>query len=329
VADSGTDAYRRAVARIFDSGDAATVARDDGLRAGERRALRVAETIRRAHADSPEPAGVAVGDDEALVTGYEVLEVFARGSLTILYRARDRALGREVALKVFPFDAASRAGILAEARALAAIDHPNVVRIYAIDEDDEGRLRLALELVRGRTLDRMVREGGPLDARLAARAGAAIARGLAAVHARGLVHRDVKPVNVVREDGTGRIVLVDFGLVLDVARGPREGAGPFAGTPLFMAPEQMEGAVSTGPAADQFALGVLLHYVVSGEFPFAASTFEDLRAVIRSRRAPRPLATARPLQAIVARLLAPEPSERYASIADAELALAAFGGDAR
>lgn len=337
--DSGTDAFRRAASRLVDGEpvDWNALSRRGSLEGGERRALRVVDAIRRAH-DVPAAAeaGVPCEGEERLETGYEIFEEIGRGSVARVYRALDRALGREVALKVLePHDASlagAREPFLGEARALASIDHPNVVRIFAIDEA-RGRLRIALELIRGRTIERIVGDEGPLTERGAALVAIQVCRALAAVHERGLVHRDVKPTNVMRADATGRVVLLDFGIAVAPSHGFAAGAGPFAGTPLFMAPEQLEGRASTGPEADQFALGVLLHWMVSGEFPFEAATYAELQEAARAGRRKRPAAMRPALDpafaAIVERLLAPEASGRFASAAAAGRALAEIAGAPR
>ena len=252
----------------------------------------------RARTLLPASPGRVLGAEEPLLLGtsleggLEVLEELGRGSFGAVYRARDRLLDREVALKVLSGDArladGARRRFLEEARVLARIDHPNVVRIHAVDARD-GEIRLVLELVKGRTLSDLVQSNGPLGWDEAARAGAEVARALAALHAQNLMHLDVKAGNVMRAEG-GRIVLLDFGLA-------RAGAAvgdhyePLVGTPLAMAPEQLAGE-PVGPRADLYSLGVMLYWLVSRRYPHEAKTFSDLRRLVLSSE-PTPLVDVR------------------------------------
>lgn len=275
-------------------------------------------------------ADTGAGESQAglgasLEGGLEVLEELGRGSFGAVYRARDRLLDRSVALKVMARDARLAEGaqrrFLEEARVLAKIDHPNVVRIYAVDAR-EGEIRLVLELVKGRTLADIVHEGGPLGWDEAARTGAEVARALAALHAQNLMHLDVKAGNVMRAEG-GRIVLLDFGLA-------RAGAAmvdhyePLVGTPLAMAPEQLAGE-PVGPRADLYALGVMLYWLVSGRYPHAAQTFSELRERVLSTD-PTPLVDVRAdvpaaFAAVIERALRRDPLERWSSAGEMEQAL--------
>ena len=186
-----------------------------------------------------------------------------RGGFGEVYRAWDPNLQREVALKLLlPGVAGGEAeyqAMLREARALASVRHPNIVPVYGIDRHD-GRVGFWTDFVRGKTLSVLVGEQGTFGAREAALIGLDVARALSAVHRAGLLHRDIKAENVMREEG-GRILLMDFGLsVLDQRQ------SNIAGTPNYMAPELFEGGQSTA-ATDLYALGVLLYFLVSGEYP--------------------------------------------------------------
>src|SRR6185503_4559039 len=170
-----------------------------------------------------------------------VLEKVGQGGFGAVYRARDDKLDREVALKLLlprsPLDTGVRENVLREARTLARVRHPNVLTVHAVLEQGE-EIALVTEFIEGRSLADLVREQGPLSASEAAQTGATLCRALAAVHAAGLVHRDVKPANVLRERG-GRLVLTDFGLGMLLGGGKApEQLGFVAGSPLFMAPEQ-------------------------------------------------------------------------------------------
>jgi eukaryotic-like serine/threonine-protein kinase len=242
-------------------------------------------------------------DPETASWGHLVLvERVAEGAFGEVFRARDPWLDHEVALKLLKPDAHASEGrlrIVNEARALARVRHPNVVCVHGADMHD-GRVGLWMELVRGRTLAQIVAAEGPFGAREAAGIGQDICRALAAVHAEHLVHRDVKAQNVMRAAG-GRIVLMDF-------------SGGH--TPLYLASEVLEGGEAT-VAADLYALGVLLYFLVTTQFPVQASTVDGLREA-HARGERRRLADERPdlpgdFVRAVERALDPEPQRRYAS----------------
>ena len=234
---------------------------------------RIANAHRKLHTLLPDARSLESG---ARWGHLELLEEVGRGSYGLVYRAIDTHLHREVALKLYT-DAAPSLTAIDEGRHLAAIDHRNVVRVFGADVID-GRGGIWMEFIRGQRLDRLVAEGGPLSAREAAGIGDDIARALAAIHAAGLVHRDVKAQNVMRAAG-GRLVLMDLG-----ASGATEGpSGGLAGTPLYMAPELFEGARPT-PASDIYSLGVLLFFLVTGSFPVAGRTIDDIRRCHHARR---------------------------------------------
>lgn len=257
-------------------------------------------------------------------------EVLGRGTFGTVYRAHDIRLDREVALKLAaPHDAVSdpagtvSAAIL-EGRKLARVRHPHVVTVYGA-ERGQGRDGIWMELVEGRTLHDLVADDGPLGEREAIGAGLDVARALSAVHAAGLVHRDVKAHNVMRETG-GRLVLMDLGSGVDHAAG---GGPHFTGTPLYMAPE-LFGDAPASVTTDVYAVGVLLYYLVSGEYPVDARSLEELtenhragrRVSLRERRGD--LSTA--FVQVVERALDPDPSRRIASAAALERELAGLSG---
>lgn len=261
----------------------------------------------------------------------ELCERVGNGAFGEVYRAWDTALRREVALKLLQLEDSASPGTgagaaLEEARNLARIRHPNVVQVYGAEQHD-GRVGLWMEFVRGRTLDAFVREHGPFGAREAALVGQELCRALTAVHRAGLIHRDVKARNVMREDG-GRIVLMDFGTGWE--RNPDPGTRPhIAGTPVYMAPEVLQGASAT-PQSDLFALGVLLHYLVTAQFPVEAATVDELRrahaagqvTLLREVRPDLP----EPYLQVVEAALAPDPAHRFASAGQMERALGATLG---
>jgi eukaryotic-like serine/threonine-protein kinase len=229
-----------------------------------------------------------------------LLEKIGEGAFGEVYRARDPWLDREVALKLLRptvTDRVPASRIVSEARALARVKHPNAVTVHGADVHD-GRAGLWMELVRGATLSQILAAQGPFSAREATALAQDICRALAAVHGAGLVHRDIKAQNVMRESG-GRLVLMDFG------------AG---GTPLYLAPEVLAGREPT-VASDIYALGVLLYHLVTGRYPLAGTSLQELQAAhLRGDR--RRLADERAdlpdeFVGIVERALCAAPRERY------------------
>ncbi|MCI0589698.1 MAG: serine/threonine-protein kinase [Planctomycetes bacterium] len=323
---SGPEAFEEIAEAILDGRPVDWDRVGPALSAAEVRALRRLEAIRGTADTSPagcssEPA------PPPLASGFEILEEIGRGSFARVYRAVDRALGREVALKVLHEGLAPgvRERFLEEARRLASLDHPNIVRVHSVEEEG-GRIRISLERIRGQTLDRWVRERGPLGAEEAALLGVELCRALAALHAKGLIHRDLKPSNVMRAEG-GRVVLLDFGVARSAPPLAAEGTAPDGGTPRFRAPEEFGGAPVDG-RADLFALGVLLYWAVSGAFPFDALSLAGLKERVL-RGAPVPLADRRPdvppaFAAAVGRALSKSPEDRFPSAGALEETLRTF-----
>jgi len=195
--------------------------------------------------------------------GFELMELVGRGSFGEVFRAWDPHLQREIGLKILlprsVGDEKQFEELLREARALASVRHPNIVPIYGVDRHD-GLVGFWTDFVHGKTLSQLVREQGPFGYREAALIGLDVAKALSAVHRTGLLHRDIKAENVMREEG-GRILLMDFGLTT-LAHAKSD----LAGTPKYMAPEFFTGGAAT-VASDIYAVGVLLFYLVAGEFP--------------------------------------------------------------
>ena len=208
-------------------------------------------------------------------------EAVGRGGFGIVYRAVDPKLDKVVALKLIPAAAspAREAEVLGEGRRLARVRHPNVVTIHGADYEN-GYFGLWMEFVRGRTLRQIVEQRGPFGSDEALLIGIEVARALAAVHAAGLIHRDIKAQNVMREDG-GRLVLMDFGAGDDM-RGIASRPGT-AGTPVYMAPEVLNGGGAT-PQSDIYSLGVLLFYLVTGKHPVSGNTWTEAREAHRTGR---------------------------------------------
>ncbi len=225
--------------------------------------------------------------DQVFLGRYQVLEILGSGGMGTVFRGWDPRLQRPVALKTVHLEpghgtTAGGAGLLAEAVAGAQIAHPNVVAIY--DAQEVGELAfLAMEYVHGVGLDRYLENRSRLDWREAVPLGLALARGLAAAHERHLIHRDVKPGNVLLGHD-GSIKLADFGLAQFV--GDRsQGPGRVFGTPGFLAPEALLGQPYDA-RCDLFALGVILFRVVSGRYPFPGASFREV--VVATVRSPSP-----------------------------------------
>jgi serine/threonine protein kinase len=236
-------------------------------------------------------------------------ELVGRGSYGTVYRARDSKLDREVALKLRIAGPAS-GEFLHEGRLLARLRHPNIVCVYGA-ETHAGRDGMWMELIRGRTYHRIVESDGPLSAGEAALVGIDVCSALAAVHAAGLVHRDVTAKNVMREVG-GRVVLLDFSAGRN--RALKDEGQEITGTPMYLAPELLTGQHSAAIPSDVYSVGVLLFFLVSGRYPFEARTLAELRAAHSVRRQ-RGLSEARVdlpegFAAVVEKALLSAPAER-------------------
>lgn len=253
-----------------------------------------------------------------------IREELGAGSFATVYRAHDPHLQRDVALKIYnaailPGDRLTR--VFAEGRLVARVRHPNVVMVHGLEQRGD-EVGLWLELIDGRTLADEIREGGALGFRETALVGQDLCRALAAVHLAGLVHRDVKPQNIMRERG-GRIVLMDFGLGCDL-QAPGVMASGLRGTPLYMAPELFDGGPSSA-SSDIYSLGVSLFHLVSGTYPVSASTREELQQSHRDghRRLLRDVRPDLPdgFVQVIERACAADPSARYKTAGEMQAAL--------
>ncbi len=240
----------------------------------------------------------------------EVVGWLGRGASGDVFRAHDPRLDRLVALKLLPLGTAARhttaAGIVHEARMLARAHHPHVVSVHGAEEAD-GYVGIWMELVDGPTLERVVQEDGTLPVTDVLAIGRDLCDALAAVHEAGLVHGDVKAQNIVRTP-TGRVVLMDFGAGRDMQYGA---AGPLTGTPLYMAPEVLGGA-PVSVRSDVYALGVLMHHLLTGSYPSQAHSLEELTRARGARRSVEH-GTGMPagLARVLDRALAVDPSLRF------------------
>lgn len=253
----------------------------------------------------------------------DLVEIVGRGSYGTVYKAWDTRLQRYVALKLIadePGKPAADQEVIDEGRLLARVRHPNVVAVFGAARAD-GMVGVWMELIPGVTLEELVRRGGTLGAGEAAVLGMDLCRAVAAVVSAGVVHRDIKAQNVMREYG-GRVVLMDFGTGGDPA-GTQE---QLTGTPLYMAPEVLLGSKAT-LQSDIYSLGVLLFFVVTGDFPLKGRTLDELTDAHRQRRRQR-LSDLRPdlpraYVAAVETALAEDPKRRPSSAAEFEMLLSA------
>jgi tetratricopeptide (TPR) repeat protein len=270
-------------------------------------------------AAAPAPDGEGAPLSRFAPAGYEILGELGRGGMGVVYKARQAGLNRLVALKMIL--AGSHAGpdelarFRTEAEAVAALQHPNIVQIYEVGERDSLPY-FSLELVEGGSLaDRL--DGTPWPPRAAAALVAALARATHYAHSRGVVHRDLKPGNVLlTKDGTPKIT--DFGLAKQLDSAGRTRTGAVMGTPSYMAPEQAGGkSKEIGPACDTYALGAILYELLTGRPPFRAETpLDTILQVIDTE--PLPPSRLQPklprdLETICLKCLEKVPAGRYAS----------------
>jgi WD40 repeat protein/tRNA A-37 threonylcarbamoyl transferase component Bud32 len=291
---------------------------------------RPAETGRSkdSEAEPGPPAGPYGEPDALLATGsdrqfgdYELLEEIGHGGMGVVYKARQRSLGRLVALKTILRAELATPGEIQrfhrEAEAAAQLDHPGIVPVFDVGEW-HGQHYFSMALVDGPPLSRQLR-AGPLPAAEAAQLVQKLALAIQAAHDQGIVHRDLKPENVLLDHGQPRIT--DFGLAKQTRGSDLTATGQVLGTPSYMAPEQARGKAGTvGPATDIYALGAVLYACLTGRPPFqAATTYETMRQVVEnppaSVRALNP-SVPRDLEIVCLKCLAKKPHERYPTALD-------------
>ena len=249
---------------------------------------------------------------------YEVLQVLGQGGFGIVLRAFDDVLQRVVAVKVLSPHLATaspaRKRFVREARSSAQVRHENVVQVYEVGEHPLPYI--AMEFIPGETLQQRLDRTGPVGVPDVLRIGRQIADGLAAAHAKDLIHRDIKPGNILIEDGAHRVKITDFGLARAADDASLSQSGVIAGTPMYMAPEQAKGE-KLDHRADLFSLGSVLYQMAAGHPPFrAAGTLAVLKRVAED--APRPIREVIPetpqwLCDIISKLHAKKPGDRFQS----------------
>ncbi|MEY2248866.1 protein kinase [Streptomyces sp. BF23-18] len=273
------------------------------------------------------------GSERVIAGRYRLLSPLGEGGMGTVWRARDEVLQREVAVKEVRAPAGlpgaeierMYARLEREAWAAARISHRNVVTVYDVAMED-GRPWIVMELIRGIALSDLLDAEGPLDPQRAAHIGAEVLAALRAAHEAGVLHRDVKPGNVLMAND-GRVVLTDFGIATVEGSSALTMTGEVIGSPEFLAPERALGR-TPGPESDLWSLGVLLYAAVEGNSPFRQATpLNTLRAVV-DEPLPEPR-RAGPLAPVIEGLLAKDPAERTgAGPAEHELRVVAAGGTA-
>ena len=262
-----------------------------------------------------------------LIAGrYRLDEPLGGGGMSAVWSAEDTELGRPVAVKVLARDA-DPTRFEREARAVAALAHPNVVRVFDFGESEDGPF-MVLELLAGGSLEDRLEPGRPLPDAESERIALALAAGLAHAHAAGLVHRDLKPANVLFDD-EDRPKIADFGIARISGVGTLTETGTVLGTATTISPEQAAGETAT-PASDVYSFGVILYRLLAGRFPFESADAMAL-AAMHVHETPPPLTELRPdapalLASVASACLAKAPSERPADGAALLRELGADGG---
>ena len=268
--------------------------------------------------------------------GYRVMGLLGRGGMGFVYQAEHLLLKRKAALKTLaPGLGGSdfKERFVRESQTVASIDHPNIIPIYDAGDLD-GLAYISMRFVNGPDLGQLIEEGGLQDPHEALTILEQVAGALDAAHARGIIHRDVKPPNVMIEEGSGRIYLMDFGIAKQGGEKGMTQAGAFVGTVEYAAPEQIEAKTEITTAADIYAFGGVLYESLTGKKPYERDT--DVAVMFAHITEPPPkVSLARPdlpeaLDAVIARAMAKAPEERYATCREMiEAARAALGGAAR
>ena len=262
---------------------------------------------------------------------FELMEEIGRGGMGVVYRARQKSLGREVALKLILLDHLAsdtdRARFYAEARAAARLEHPHIVPVYDLGEV-QARPYISMKLIEGTTLAARLQEG-PMRGKEAAELLIPLCQAVQYAHQQSVLHRDVKPSNILI-DPEGQAFLTDFGLAKDLRETPTlTRTGAVVGTPAYMPPEQASGQKPTlDPTSDVYSLGAVLYHMITGQPPFAGRTGLETVLMVMEQDPPSPRSVARgldrDLEMIILRCLQKPPDLRYASAAALEEDLKAY-----
>ncbi|MGZ8411973.1 MAG: protein kinase domain-containing protein [Gemmatirosa sp.] len=269
--------------------------------------------------------------ERALTSAYELDREIGRGGMGIVYRAKDRRLKRTIAIKILPPELAYRSEIrtrfLREAETAAQLSHPHIVPIYAVDEA-EGLVFFVMACIEGDNLGKRLHDRGPLPIEDVRRILAEVADALAYAHARGVVHRDIKPDNILLDSDADRALVTDFGIARAIIEGSDArltATGMAIGTPAYMSPEQSAGDREIDGRSDLYSLGVVAYQMLAGELPFQATSTPAMLVKHLSER-PVPIDQRRPdcppdLATIVMRMLEKEPAHRFSGAAELETVL--------
>src|SRR5688572_1201181 len=267
---------------------------------------------------------------EALSGEYEIGEEIGRGGMAVVYRAREKGLDRDVAIKVLPphftFDESFVERFQREARIAAGLEHPHIVPIYRVGQSGEV-IYLVMKLLRGQALSDRLHALGALPAVEVARVLSEVASALDYAAKRGVVHRDVKPDNIML-DTDDRCVVTDFGIARSAAESPLTSTGMSVGTPRYMSPEQARAKPLDG-RSDIYSLGVVGYECLTGRPPFEADDQMGILMAHINAPVPSPVldgADARAVYAVVERMLAKDPRDRYQSAFEVVAALSGISG---
>ena len=249
---------------------------------------------------------------------YTIESELGRGGMAAVFLARDIALERRVAIKVMLPDLVDVEGIqdrfVIEAKTSALLDHPGIVTVYSVKQR-AGLLFIVMKFVEGRTLESLLKAAGPLNPHVAMMIVRQVAEALQFAHTEGVVHRDVKPSNIII-DTRGRPIVTDFGIAKVMSAKSVTVTGSMLGTPTYMSPEQCRGLPAT-VASDQYALGVMAYEMLSGKVPFAGTIYELIHA--HCVEPPPPLVVPgldKSIEEIVLKMLAKSPPERWESLSE-------------
>ncbi|HYN99496.1 MAG TPA: protein kinase, partial [Actinomycetota bacterium] len=247
---------------------------------------------------------------------FQIDSLIARGGMAIVYKGTDLTLGRTVAIKILSEDLAQDPSFVArfrlEAQAAASLTHPNIVAVYDTGSDGETHY-IVMEYLEGRTLHQILNEDGTIPPEEVAAIGADVAQALAEAHEKGIVHRDVKPGNImISRNGSAKVM--DFGIAKAATAGNLTQVGSILGTVAYLSPEQARGEPVDG-RSDIYSLGSLLYQMLTGSLPIKGETYVEMVHKLNSEDPPRPSeenpAVPRKMDAVIMRALAKDPADRY------------------
>jgi serine/threonine protein kinase len=247
---------------------------------------------------------------------FQIESLIARGGMATVFKGTDLTLGRTVAIKILSEELAEDPSFVArfrlEAQAAASLTHPNIVAVYDTGSDDETHY-IVMEYLEGRTLHQILNEDGTVPPEEVATIGAEVAQALAEAHDKGIVHRDVKPGNImISRNGTAKVM--DFGIAKAATAGNLTQVGSILGTVAYLSPEQARGEPVDG-RSDIYSLGALLYQMLTGNLPLKGDTYVEMVHKLNNQDPPLPSETnpgiPRKMDAVIMRALAKEPGNRY------------------